>query len=223
MDQLKSKAVKSARSLSFALLSCPRNKHTFRCDQNGPPARREEGAYPERYVTDPAAAGQPLAHFHRNPVGRGWLAVFPRCSLLTYRSRYDRRSRLEKQPTDPATAGRKACLFRGQDYNISYNRDGRCFAKGKKICQTRLDRSKLWPFAAAPKKCLALPSCRISHRLRSFQTALPSASIPEAQSDCQRTFLSVKPCRRVDCSPWPTIGRDRVMILQLSTNQKDHS
>jgi hypothetical protein len=28
------------------------------------------------------------------------LAVFPRCSLLTYRFRYDRRSRLEKQPTD---------------------------------------------------------------------------------------------------------------------------
>ena len=33
-------------------VSCPRNKHIFRCDQNGPPARREEGAYPERYVTD---------------------------------------------------------------------------------------------------------------------------------------------------------------------------
>jgi len=27
------------------LVSCPRNKHIFRCDQNGPPARREEGAY----------------------------------------------------------------------------------------------------------------------------------------------------------------------------------
>src|SRR6516164_9033863 len=26
-------------------VSCPRNKHNFRCDQNGPPARREEGAY----------------------------------------------------------------------------------------------------------------------------------------------------------------------------------
>ena len=34
------------------LVSCPRNKHIFRCDQNGPPARREEGAYLERYVTD---------------------------------------------------------------------------------------------------------------------------------------------------------------------------
>jgi hypothetical protein len=36
------------------LVSCPRNKHIFRCDQNGPPARRSEadwqleGAYPEQ-------------------------------------------------------------------------------------------------------------------------------------------------------------------------------
>src|SRR5260370_2601334 len=57
-------------------------------------------------------ATQPTAHFHRNPLGRGQLAVFPRCSLLTYRFRYDRRSRLEKQPTD---LRRKTCLFRGQD------------------------------------------------------------------------------------------------------------
>src|SRR6266446_6448009 len=45
-------------------------------------------------------ATQPPAHFQRNPPGRGRLAVFPRCSLLTYQSRYARRSRLEKQPTD---------------------------------------------------------------------------------------------------------------------------
>jgi hypothetical protein len=45
-------------------------------------------------------------------VGRGQLAVFPRCSLLTYRFRYACRSRLEKQPTD---LRRKTCLFRGQD------------------------------------------------------------------------------------------------------------
>jgi hypothetical protein len=30
-----------------------------------------------RDVTDPAAAGQPPAHFHRNPLGRGRLAVIP--------------------------------------------------------------------------------------------------------------------------------------------------
>src|SRR5712672_2487640 len=45
-------------------------------------------------------ATQPPAYFHRNPPGRGQLAVFLRCSLLTYQFRYARRSRLEKQPTD---------------------------------------------------------------------------------------------------------------------------
>src|SRR3984893_5267572 len=53
-------------------------------------------------------APQPPTHFQRNPPGRGQLAVFPRCSLLTYQSRYARRSRLEKQPTD---LRRKACYF----------------------------------------------------------------------------------------------------------------
>ena len=33
-------------------MPCPRNKRIFRCDQNGPPARREEGAYLNGYVTD---------------------------------------------------------------------------------------------------------------------------------------------------------------------------
>src|SRR6516165_5145808 len=41
-------------------MSCPRNKHIFRCDQNGPPAMREEGAYPERYVTDEQLSRRPI-------------------------------------------------------------------------------------------------------------------------------------------------------------------
>ena len=41
-------------------MSCPRNKHIFRCDQNGPPARRKEGAYPERYVTDEQRSRRPI-------------------------------------------------------------------------------------------------------------------------------------------------------------------
>ena len=41
-------------------MSCPRNKHIFRCDQNGPPARREEGAYLERYVTDEQRRRRPI-------------------------------------------------------------------------------------------------------------------------------------------------------------------
>src|SRR5262245_22006866 len=43
-----------------ALVSFPRNKHIFRCDQNGPPARREEGAYPQRYVTDEQRSRRPI-------------------------------------------------------------------------------------------------------------------------------------------------------------------
>jgi len=76
-------------------------------------------------------ATQPPAHFHRNPLGRGQLAAFPRCSLLTSRTifalppisvspasakmvrdarrcRQSGSDRLEKQPTDPAAAGQKA-------------------------------------------------------------------------------------------------------------------
>src|ERR1700731_1370118 len=46
-------------------------------------------------------ATQPPAHFQRNPLGRGPLAVFLRCSLGPYRSRYGRFARaFEKQPTD---------------------------------------------------------------------------------------------------------------------------
>lgn len=43
--------------------------------------------------------------------GRGQLAVFLRCSLLTYKLGYARRSRFEKQPHDPAEAGRKPCYL----------------------------------------------------------------------------------------------------------------
>jgi two-component system sensor histidine kinase LytS len=41
-------------------VSCSRNKHIFRCDQNGPPARREEGAYLKRYVTDEQRSRRPI-------------------------------------------------------------------------------------------------------------------------------------------------------------------
>src|SRR6516165_11630646 len=48
------------------LVSCPRNRHIFRCDQNGPPARRSEpdwqleGAYLNRYVTDEQRSRRPI-------------------------------------------------------------------------------------------------------------------------------------------------------------------
>jgi hypothetical protein len=41
-------------------------------------------------------ATQPPAHFQRNPPGRGQLAVFPRCSLDPYESRYGRFARALK-------------------------------------------------------------------------------------------------------------------------------
>jgi|SRR5271157_1788962 len=46
-------------------------------------------------------ATPPPAHFQRNPQGRGRLAVFPRCSLGPYESRYGRFARALKnsQPT----------------------------------------------------------------------------------------------------------------------------
>jgi hypothetical protein len=82
-----------------------------RCVQNGPSARREEGAYLNRSVTDEQPGRRPIF----DPPGRGRLAVFLRCSLLmsvaadTCRPARIRpggnvagASRLEKQPTDPA-------------------------------------------------------------------------------------------------------------------------
>jgi hypothetical protein len=45
--------------------------------QGGPSRTGAKGAYLNRYVTDLAIAGQPPAHFHRNPLGQGQLAVFP--------------------------------------------------------------------------------------------------------------------------------------------------
>src|SRR4029077_11472832 len=44
------------------------------------PGQHKSGAGRNRRAT------QPPAHFHRNPLGRGRLAVFPRCSLLTSRT-----------------------------------------------------------------------------------------------------------------------------------------
>jgi hypothetical protein len=44
----------------YDLVSCPRNKHIFRCDQNGPPARHEEGAYLKGYVIDEQRSRRPI-------------------------------------------------------------------------------------------------------------------------------------------------------------------
>jgi hypothetical protein len=52
-----------------------------------------EGAYLDRYVTDEQRSRRPIL---RNPPGRGQLAVFPRCSLDPYESRYGRFARALK-------------------------------------------------------------------------------------------------------------------------------
>src|SRR6516162_2750498 len=80
-------------------MSCPRNKHIFRCDQNGPPARQSEpdwqleGAYLNRYVTDEQRSRRPI--FIATPWARQ-VACFS--ALLA-----------------PRVSRRMACLFRGQD------------------------------------------------------------------------------------------------------------
>src|SRR6516164_5957462 len=117
--ELARRSTKIQELLFDHLMPCPRNKHIFRCDQNGPPARRSEpdwqleGAYPERYVTDEQRIRRPI-FITTLRAAASWLFFrVARSSRINFR--YDRRSRLEKQPTDPATAGRKVCLFRGQD------------------------------------------------------------------------------------------------------------
>src|SRR5271165_1132441 len=54
------------------------------CDQNGPSARREEGAYLNRYVTDEQRGRRPI-FIATLWAGASWL-FFPRCSLDPYDS-----------------------------------------------------------------------------------------------------------------------------------------
>src|ERR1700730_11214505 len=74
----------------------------FCCDQNGPPARREEGAYLKRYVTDEQRGRRPI-FIATLWAGAGWLFSRPaarrtRSTRMAYI--WALRSRLEKQPTD---------------------------------------------------------------------------------------------------------------------------
>src|SRR6202035_2087214 len=70
----------------------------FCCDQNGPPARREEGAYLNRYVTDEQRSRRPI-FIATLRAGASWL--FFRVARSTRMTQiWVLRSRLEKQPTD---------------------------------------------------------------------------------------------------------------------------
>src|SRR6476646_2785236 len=70
----------------------------FRCDQNGPSARREEGAYLNRYVTDEQRSRRPI-FIATVWAGASWL--FFRVARSTRMAKiWALRSLLEKQPTD---------------------------------------------------------------------------------------------------------------------------
>src|SRR5258708_39115494 len=70
----------------------------FCCDQNGPSARSEEGAYLNRYVTDEQRSRRPI-FIATLRAAASWL-FFGVARSLRIGLRYARRSRLEKQPTD---------------------------------------------------------------------------------------------------------------------------
>src|SRR5258705_13740336 len=99
------------RTWPFSVLS-PKYE-VFCCDQNGPPGRREEGAYLNGYVTDEQRSRRPIFIATLWAVA-SWL-FFRVARSLRIHSRYARRSRLEKQPTD---LRRNICLFRGQDTSV---------------------------------------------------------------------------------------------------------
>src|SRR5271166_913870 len=85
-----------ARFSRFSVLS-PKYE-VFCCDQNGPPARREEGAYLNRYVTDEQRSRRPI-FIATLWAGASWL--FFRVARSTRMIQiWALRSRLEKQPTD---------------------------------------------------------------------------------------------------------------------------
>ena len=75
----------------------------FCCDQNGPPARREEGAYLNRYVTDEQRSRRPI-FIATLWAGASWLffrvARSTRMAKIWALLRQSGSDRLEKQPTD---------------------------------------------------------------------------------------------------------------------------
>src|ERR1700732_3770214 len=96
-----------ARLYKQALVSCPRNTRYFVVikmgRRQGGPSRTGGGGSISEPIRDRRAT-QPPAHFHRNPLGRGQLAVFPSGDRRARSTRMTKtgalRSRLEKQPTD---------------------------------------------------------------------------------------------------------------------------
>src|ERR1700746_2271382 len=82
----------------------------FGCVQNGSSARREEGAYLDRYVTDEQRSNRPIFNA---PFQAAAVLVFFRVARSTRMTQiWALRSRLEKQPTDLRRNSRKLKGFR---------------------------------------------------------------------------------------------------------------
>src|ERR1700686_5104113 len=92
----------------------------FCCDQNGPPARREEGAYLNRYVTHKQRSRRPI-FIATLWAGASWLffrvARSTRMTQIWALLRQTGSDRLAKQPTD---LRQKCLVFRGQDPSASW-------------------------------------------------------------------------------------------------------
>src|SRR5580700_12214175 len=71
----------------------------FRCVQNGSSARREEGAYLDRYVTDEQRSSRPIFNATLRAAA-GWPFFLRRGGSTVMIQIAALRSRLEKQPTD---------------------------------------------------------------------------------------------------------------------------
>src|SRR5271157_2102918 len=70
----------------------------FRCVQNGSSARREEGAYLDRYVTDEQRSSRPIFNATLRAAASWLFFRVARSTVMTQIAAL--RSRLEKQPTD---------------------------------------------------------------------------------------------------------------------------
>ena len=78
----------------------------FRCVQNGSSARREEGAYLDRYVTDEQRSSRPIFNATLRAAASWLFFRVARSTVMVQIAAL--RSRLEKQPTDLAAARRSS-------------------------------------------------------------------------------------------------------------------
>src|SRR5208283_4483927 len=87
------------RRLAQLRTSAPSPKFLgFRCVQNGSSARREEGAYLDRYVTDEQRSSRPIFNATLRAAASWLFFRVARSTVMTQIAAL--RSRLEKQPTD---------------------------------------------------------------------------------------------------------------------------